>query len=92
MSKKVTATTYLQIVPTFTWQGDNGTEERITGAKVVNATQNRPEAPRPGAIVVKIDVEVPARGFLPLSPSATVVVPESLVDQIGEVTAGVSDA
>lgn len=88
MSKKVIATTYLQIVPTFAWSGDNGTEDRITGAKVMKATQNKPDVPLPGAVVVKIAVEIPARGFLPLSPAATVVVPESLIDEIADVVAG----
>jgi hypothetical protein len=76
---KHTATTYLQIeAEAYERYG----ETFIREISVVNATQRRPKKPRPGAVVVRLEVEVPDGAFLPLQPQAKVVVPESMAEQV----------
>lgn len=78
MSHNLTATTYLQVIehPRYGHQ-----------AKIVRATQKYPEVTDPGAVVVKIQVKIPAAAFLPLKPEAVVEIPEALVQHPVEVEA-----
>ena len=59
-ANKVTATAFLQILPTF--RGD-----KVTGAKIERITQRHPkENALPGAALVAVEIEVPASVFEPL--------------------------
>lgn len=75
------ATTYLQVrlgrVLTY------GPSE----AKVVKATQRRPEFVEPGCIVVKVKLRVPVDGWKPFEPAAVIDVPADLVQHPIAVTA-----
>jgi hypothetical protein len=74
-----TATTYLQIeADTY----NNYGEPRVRNIRVVNATQKRPTKPKPGAVIVRLEIEVPDGAFLPLRPEAKVIVPESMTEQV----------
>lgn len=53
-------------------------EETVRKIRVVGYTQKRPTRPKPGSVVVKLEIEVPDGAFLPLRPAAKVVVPESM--------------
>lgn len=74
----VDATFYAQVEPE--WRGYvSGTgDRRLVGAKVVRLTQNRPEQPKGGTVLVKLTVRVPAGAFLPLRPEAVVVIPDDM--------------
>lgn len=76
---RIEAPVYLQIEPEFGGRyGDD--EAPVRRAKVVGATQKRPDRPRPGVVLLKLTVSVPAAAFYPLRPEATVVIPESLTE------------
>jgi hypothetical protein len=70
-------TCYLQLTAD-TWERYDGA--RVRSIKVAGLTQQRPRRPAPGAVVVALNLQLPDAAFLPLSPSATVVVPLALVD------------
>lgn len=55
--------------------------------KVVGVTQRKPTITHEGSVVVKIKLAIPQGAFVPLEPSAIVVVPESLVQHPIEVEA-----
>lgn len=74
----VRATTHLQVAPEIAHWLSEDHPSYIQGAKVVAATQNRPQKPKPGTVEVKITIEIPRSAFLPLRPEAVVVVPESM--------------
>lgn len=77
----VDATFYAQVEPTFGRRYDHQVcemVEYVKHAKVVGLTQNRPDRPRRGVIVVKLTIRVPEAAFLPLRPEAIVVVPEDM--------------
>lgn len=60
MTDKLTATAYLQVVPTF--RG-----ERVTGAKIERITQNHPKGNAlSGCALVAVEVTLPASVFEPL--------------------------
>lgn len=69
---KRTGTVYLQLAPSTRWYAD---------LRLVNATSRKPRRAAPGAVVVKLRVEIPGEAFEPLTPEATVTVPESLVQR-----------
>lgn len=70
----VRATTYLQIEPEWSYNGQD-----VWGAKVIRSTQRDPkENQKGGTVLVKITVDLPAAAFKPLQPEAVVVVPEHL--------------
>lgn len=46
---------------------------------VDKATNKRPKVTSEGSIVVKLNLSIPEAAFLPLSPEATVTVPEGMV-------------
>lgn len=48
-------------------------------AKVVRTTQNKPESRLPNTVVVKLAIEIPQAAFDPLQPTATIRIPEELV-------------
>lgn len=70
-------TAYLQVVP------GKGHYE----LKVVKATQRKPAVTEQDAVVVKVELRVPRRAFLPLEPTAVVTVPEELVQHVIEAEA-----
>ncbi len=51
-----------------------------TSAAVVGTTVKRPDRPRPGTVVVKITLRIPAAAFDPLRPEAVVIIPTDLTD------------
>jgi hypothetical protein len=75
----VDATFYAQVQPEFSrWDNHATGEKDVLRAKVVNLTQQRPEHPRGGTVVVKLTIRVPKAAFLPLRPEAIVVIPEDM--------------
>lgn len=73
----IRATTYLQIEPEYGYWD----KEKVTGAKVIRATQRSPgDRQLGGTVLVKITVDLPEAAFKPLQPQAVVVIPEGLVD------------
>lgn len=81
----VTAPAYLQVEPTFkSWVGASQRDEEssIAGARVVNVTQTRPTKPKPGAIILKVNLQISVAAFVSLKPEATVVIPESLTTPV----------
>lgn len=73
------ATFYVQIEPEWSRWTDSRGERSLRGIKAVLLTQNKPAKPRPGVVVTKLTVRVPASAFLPLRPEVVIVVPEDLV-------------
>lgn len=73
------STVYLQLEATYgrRWNGEEYVDT-ATGFRVVGFTQKRPQKPRSGVLVVKIELAVPGRAFLPLQPSVVVEIPEQL--------------
>lgn len=55
--------------------------------RLVNATSKKPTKPKPGAVVVKLDVRIPRSAFEPLTPEAIVVVEEAISRQVVQVVA-----
>lgn len=76
----VDATFYAQVEPEWGYKPSYETEAPLRAAKVVNVTQKRPSRPKPGTVLVKLTLRVPAAAFYPLRPEAIVVVPESLTE------------
>ena len=78
---RVTTTAYLQVEPRFHqgnyWRDEAG-NPGLEGAAVIGVTQRRPEKPRRGVVVVKVELDLPSGVFLPLRPQARIVVPDSL--------------
>lgn len=75
--EKVDATFYAQVEPV--WGYTYGGEQRpCKGAKVVTITQQRPNKPRGGTVLVKLTIRLPAGVFLPLQPEAVIEIPASL--------------
>jgi hypothetical protein len=75
VSGHIDATFFAQVEPEFVRHFG---EERVRKAKVVGLTQQRPERPRRGVIVVKLTIRIPEAAFLPLRPEAIVVIPEGM--------------
>lgn len=73
------AIAYLQLEPEWTY-GSRDVASSVRAVKVVNVTQTRPKKPKPGTVVVKVNIEVAAEAFLPLTPEATIVIPTNLTD------------
>ncbi len=57
-------------------------------ARVVAATQRKPEVLQPGCIVVKIKLRIPVEGWDPFEPEAVIDVPADLVQHPIAVEAG----
>lgn len=77
----VDAVVYVQVEPEWYRYGSAGSDERpLTGAKFARATQQRPTSPKPGAVLLKLTLRIPAAAFYPLRPEAIVVVPETLTE------------
>ena len=75
------ATTYLQVrlVRSLSYTASE--------AKVVKATQRRPEFVEPGCVVVKVKLRLPAEAWNPFQPEAVIDVPADLIQQPIEVIA-----
>lgn len=87
----VDATMYVQLSPEWDrWGGRDASGNAILEkAKLANATIKKPEAQKPGTVLLKLTVRVPAGAFLPLSPQAVVVIPDGMtVTEPIEVEAG----
>lgn len=77
----VDATFYAQVEPEWSQLSYWGEADRpLRGAKVVRTTQQRPDRPKPGTVLVKLTIRIPAGAFYPLRPEAIVVVPETLTE------------
>jgi hypothetical protein len=48
-------------------------------ARVMAATQRKPDSPQPGCIVVKVKLRIPVEGWDPFEPEAVIDVPADLV-------------
>lgn len=83
MSDTRTATAYLQI------EGKDPGPNYDSGRRaIIRSVHNkRPQTVRSGCIVVKVQLQIPTAAWLPISPEAVVVVPESLVQHPVEVEA-----
>ena len=73
------ATTYLQIEPHPIYRGE---------AKVVRATQNKPDQPLGGCVVVKLKIRMPGESWDAFEPEAIIDIPASLVHQPVQVMVG----
>lgn len=83
--RTVDASVYLQVEPTWRdgrWERDANGELVLDGAKVARMTLGRPPRPKPGTVLVKVVLRLPAVAFLPLRPEAIVVVPEAMVEGV----------
>lgn len=77
MSNHVSATIYAQIEPEWGWAAR--LEDRpVTGARVSRTTQRRPTSPVGGTVLIKLTLRIPTAAFLPLQPSAVIVIPEDM--------------
>lgn len=74
----VAATYWLQVEPR--WGGGN--PRVLVGAKATRLSQNRPDRPGSGTVLVKMTVMVPRSAFQPLRPEAVVVVPDGMAETI----------
>lgn len=63
-------TCYLQLVPRFGYRGQS-----VHGISAQRVTTRKPNPPIAGSLVVKLTLDVPDAAFLPLAPSADVVIP-----------------
>lgn len=73
----VTANVYLQVEPEWAaWMIDG--VPVLRGAKAVNLTKRMPREQRGGTVLVKLAIRLPAAAFLPLRPSAVVIIPDNL--------------
>lgn len=87
----VDATMYVQLAPEWSrWMAyDADGNQILEKAKLANATIKKPEVQKPGTVLLKLTVRVPAGAFLPLAPQAVVVIPEGMtVTEPIEVEAG----
>lgn len=86
----VDATFYVQLAPEWDRWGSDAAGNRILDkAKLANATIKKPEVQKPGTVLLKLTVRVPAGAFLPLAPQAIVVIPDGMtVTEPIEVEAG----
>jgi hypothetical protein len=76
------ATVYLQVAADYgrQWSTAEGDwVDTVRSIRVVGYTQKRPTKPKPGTVVIKLELAIPGRAFLPLQPSVVVDVPESLL-------------
>lgn len=73
-------TCYLQLVPQF-YSGGN--VYRVTAQRV---TTKKPSPPIPGALVVRLTLDVPDAAYLPLSPAAEIVIPVEHTEPIAVVS------
>jgi hypothetical protein len=76
----VDATFYAQVEPEWGYRAPGDEERSLRRVRVVRVTQQRPTQPKPGTVLVKLTLRVPAAAFYPLRPEAVVVVPESLTE------------
>lgn len=74
----VDAITYLQVEPDWGYYVKKDSPGDVRGARIVRATQKRPDKPIAGTVLVKVTIRVPKAAFLPLRPEAIVVIPEDM--------------
>jgi hypothetical protein len=76
----VDATFYAQVEPEWGYAYAGDEDKPLRAAKVANVTQKRPTHPKPGTVLVKLTLRIPAAAFYPLRPEAIIIVPESLTE------------
>ena len=74
-------TFYVQIEPEWSAYTDKNGDLVLRTIKAKRMTQQRPNEPLGGSVMVKLTVEVPDSAFMPLRPEAVIVVPESFVKE-----------
>lgn len=80
------ATFYIQLEPEYPYY--RGSDADPVAAKAVRLTQSKPDKPKPGTVIVKLTVELPAAAFRPLQPEAVITIPDNLTQAVPlEVTA-----
>lgn len=88
MAGQVYADVWLQIAPVRNkWR-----KEVIEGARGKKITQKKPDLVEPDCILVKLRVILPRDIFNPPVPSADIVVPESLVQDLQTIQVTALDA
>ena len=81
MNEYQDATFYAQVEPEWgSWTDPSTGDRRLRGAKVIRATQARPNKPKPGTVLVKLTLRIPSAAFLPLRPEAIVVIPVDMTE------------
>lgn len=79
--RAASTTAFLQVESTgFTNRWDQKTRQNvddIRGLRVAAITQKRPDKPRPGCIVVEVEIVMPVAAFLPMKPTAKVDIPDT---------------
>lgn len=60
---------------------------RSSEATAVRMTSKKPDKPIPGAVVVKVRIQIPRAAFEPLQPEAVVRVPAEFAQHVVEVIA-----
>lgn len=75
-----TATAYLVLTPKWSnWFKDDDGTYRLEGVRISRLAQKRPATIRGDELVMKVRIVVPSGAFKPLSPEASIVVPETLL-------------
>lgn len=80
--KKVSATFYAAVVPTWGRRWINGAwEQRVDDLKVKRIWQQKPDKAQitAGTVVVKLTIRFNEDAFLPLAPVAVIDIPDSVV-------------
>lgn len=80
MGNKVTATFYAVVEPKVENRYDHkisGRRDMVTSARVTQVLQKRPDKPK--GVVVKLELEFNEEAFLPLSPTAKISIPDSML-------------
>lgn len=94
-AKQVTATFYAQVKAKITknrWDATIASYvDQVDSITVQTITQKRPAKPASGCVVVKLQLRFNEAAFLPLSPSAVVDIPDSLIMQNQVITVVADD-
>lgn len=79
--RAASTTVFLQVESTgFTTRWDSKNQKNvddIRGLRVVAINQKRPDKPKPGCIVVEVELVMPVAAFLPMKPTAKVDIPDT---------------
>jgi hypothetical protein len=88
MPGQVYADVWLQIAPKRSKYG----RREIEGARAVKLSQKKPEVTDSGCVLVKLRLILPRDIFTPPVPSADIVIPESLVQELQTIQVTALDA
>jgi hypothetical protein len=77
-TRSVDATFYAQVEPEWGRSASYDPEPPIRRVRVARITLTRPDRPKPGVVVVKLTLRIPAAAFYPLQPEAVVEIPTEL--------------